>query len=457
MTRSLFKRKGQSGATLFLFIIICFVLLPAVFLMLQRSIFQNRIALRDRNIKTSREMAESIGTDFMNSFSSDWHRDPFDSLYAQHNNPKYANLGEATSDLTIVRSSGTVRIQTVATYDKGGTLHVRERVTRGVDALYTWVSDSLKFDYVWNTPVTFGAALDQKFDQANFGNLNNSVFVRGDFDSGTSTFPFTLSGFWVVKGTFTLRDPARLNSAIVHCYSFNNVGGADTSLSTIRTIPAKDFFPNFEIIPPEGGGVPGSLAYYDSRNTSDVVVPPGTAQRLELLATDQYVLTPLDSSYVPTGVAPITTSFFTGPVSSTTPFSIVFQGGGSVELFSAVVSRPITVVVIGGSSRVVGDVTYDGSATASAIRSFAFLCEKNINFESATPQHLDGFYGTTLGTLQFLSDQNVTVNGTLSGPVGTYSAPWGTLLTVSADPELGRYPPPLFPRRPRIIMWDYVP
>lgn len=450
------RRKGQRGATLFLFIIICFVLLPAVFLMLQRSIFQNRIALRDRNLKTSREMAESIGTDFMNSFSSDWHRDPFDSLYATHNNPSYANLGKAKSDLTIERSSGTVRIQTVATYDKGGALPVRERVTRGVDALYTWVSDSLKFDYVWNTPVSFGAVLDQRFDQANLGQLNNSVFVRGDFDSGTSTFPFVLSGFWVVKGTFTLRDPVRLN-AIVHCYSFNNVGGADTTGSTIRQIPAKDFFPNFEIIPPEGGGVPGSLSYYDSRNTADVVVPLGGAMRLELLPTDQYILTPLDSLYVPTGVAPTTANFFPGPVTSTTPFSIVFGGGGSVELSTAVVSRPITVVVLGGLSRVVGDVTYLGGGTARRDRSFAFLSEKTINFQSTSPQSLVGFYGTTLGTLQFLSDENVSIVGTLSGPIGTYAATWGTLLNVSADPDLCRYPPPLFPRRPRIIMWDYVP
>lgn len=451
------RRKTQRGATLFLLIVIVFILLPAVFLMLQRSIFQNRLALHDRNIKTSREMAESIGTDFMNSFSSDWHRDSFSELYATHNNPTYANLGKAVSTLTILRSSATIRIQTVATYDKGGALPARERVTRGVDALYTWVSDSLKFDYVWNTPVAFGANLDQAFNQANLGQMDNSVFVRGDFDSGTSSFPFKINGFWVVKGTFTLRDPARLeNGAIIHCYAFNNVGGAHIGGATIRQIPADNFFPNFEIIPPEGGGVPGSLSYYDTRKTTGVVIPPGETRLFELLSANQYRITRCDATFLPID-PPVTANFFPAVATSTVPFTIVFKGGLGVEVSTCSVARPITVVAIDTPVRVTGNVTYSGSLTAKADRTFALLSEKSITFQRTSPQQLCGFYGTTLGTLHFLSDKNVAITGTISGPIGTYGAPWGTLLTVRADSQLGRFPPPLFPRRPRIIMWDYVP
>lgn len=457
MRRSSLFRNKQRGATLFLFIVIVLILLPAVFLMLQRSIFQNRRSLRDRNIKTSREMAESIGTDFMNSFSSDWHRDAFDSLYTTHNNPTYVNLGKAVSTLTKDRSFGTIRIQTVATYDKGGRLPEKDQVVRGVDALYTWVSDSLKFDYVWNNSVSLGVSLDQAFDQANLGQLNNTVFVRGDFDTGTSSFSFKIGGFWVVKGTFTLRSPAQLDNALVHCYAFNNVGSAAVVGTTIRVLPPENFFPHFEIIPPEGGGVPGSLEYYDTRNTVDRTIPLNAGLNLELHANDTYTLTPLDSSLVPNG-APVTTGFFSGPVTSTAPFSMVFNGTGTVVLSTSVISRPITVVIRGGEGRVIGNVSYSGGIVSATInKNFSFLSEGSITFAAPNAQSLVGFYGTPLGTLRFVGDQNVTLTGTLSGVVGTYASPWGTMLNVTADPGLCQYPPPLFPRRPRIIMWDYVP
>lgn len=458
MTPKWARHRHQRGLGLYLFILIMGFILPVVLILIGGSIQQNRFTLRDRNIKTAREMAESINNDFMNSFTEDWHRNSFDPQYLTHNNPTYAGIGSATSNMTVDRPLSKIRIQTVATYDKGGVLGVGHplRAVKGVDALFFWTCDVMKFDYVWNQSVRVGNQISRDFVN-NSLNSNSTIYVGGDFHVGD--LDWNLRGNWVIKGRLTIPLDITETNPTLYC-SQANMGANTMAFGTeINTFTPNTMRPNVFVLPPEGGGIPGDLGHYDFRRSTGIAVPFGESIQIQLTNLDQYITTPLDGSGIPTGAPSSTVNYFSSVQSATVPFTLAVQGG-DVYLAASVISRPISLVVIGGNVSVLNDVNYAfGATNAGPDRSFALMTEGDLTFNKTlgSPQALVGFYGTTNGKLIIQGDQNINVTGTFYGPVASYFLPGGTTLTVAADPQLSRYPPPLYPRRPRVIMWDYVP
>lgn len=458
MSSPISDRRTQRGMGLYLFMLILAFLMPAVLILVRGSVQQNRFARRDSNIKTARQMAESINNDFMNSFTEDWHRNAFDTLYLTHNNPNYASMGSATSNKTVARSSSTIRIQTIATYDKGGILGVGHpfRAEKGVDALFFWVSDAFKFDYVWNQSVRVGNQINRDFVSTSL-TAANTIFVGGELHAGDVDWPLT--GRWIVKGRFT--DPLNVtkNNGIIYCSQVSHPANPTPPGTEIQVFTPNTMRPNLFVLSPEGAGIPGDLGYYALRRSTEIVVMLGESVGIELTAADQFIRTPLDGSGNPTGEPSQTVNYFSEVLSATVPFTLSVRGG-DVYLSDSVVSRPITVSVVGGNVTVLGNVRYAfGALAAGDDRSFALLAEENIilNSGSGSPQILMGFYGAINGSFTVQGNQNINVTGTLYGPIGFYALPPGFTLNVSADPQLGRFPPPLYPRRPRVVMWDYVP
>lgn len=462
------RRSKQSGVGFFLVVILIMLLMPLVLMMLKGSIYQNKNALRDRNIKTSREMAESIGVDYMNSFATDWHRDSFDILYKYHDTKSIAGLGSASSTLDVARSSGTIRVATVATYDKGGAISPGARATKGVDALFTFSSDFLKFDFVWPQSVVMGVTT--AWDIKRFiDNSTTTVFIDGNFDTDPGYSPLTLSGFWVVKGEFRLRNSISVQNALVHCLSRNYALASIGLNAEVRAFPDDQFVPRIEEVHPQGPDVNPSLDYYGVR-ASTGFLNPGGGFLLRLGPGDEYHIKKVNADFSDYGIPALWEdySYFPGfvpPFASTAPFILAIRSG-TVQLRKCEISRPITVAVLGlEETQITDSIRYDGVTSADENHSFALLSLGDLTFHltSNATTELHGFYGTTNGHVKIyqvnvLENPSLKINGTLYGMIWVYTLKSGANnCVVRADRNLSLYPPPLFPRRPRLIMWDYVP
>jgi hypothetical protein len=450
------RRRRNRGAVFFLVMALMIIVLPTLLLFVKYGNYQNTRAFRDRNIKTAREMAESVNVDFMNTFSDDWQRDYFDPTYTDHEISGFAGLGSATASLDIFRERAVISLRTVATYNKGISSFPMS-AQKSIRSTYFWSSDALKFDYVFPGDVTLGVNVDKFITRIVPATMeNNTFYVNGNFDSGSNTGD--IRGFWVVKSTFVRRNPVNLINATVHCNAAGLIGPPPLMVnSTIRTFPDTTLMvPHVKIIGPEGANASGSLAYYGSKKTAGVMITAGNALRLTL-GPATYTTTELDTSL---DDIPSTTQVLAYTGASPDPW-IFAATGGDVYLDEGVINRPTTVVVLGGDAHVIDNVTYDGALTASADRSFALMTDQDLYIENpglGLVQTLVGFYSAHAGSIKVQgNNRNIFVTGTLYGPIGLYTC-WQLNvlgLRVSADPGLSQFPPPLFPRRPRLIQWRY--
>lgn len=450
------RRRQIGGSIIFVVVALMILVLPTLLFFVRSGNYQNRRALRDRNMKTAREMAESVNVDFMNSFSDDWHRDYFNPLYTDHDISGFAGLGSANASLGVFRSSAVITLTTQATYDKGlASFSLKERKT--LRSSYFWSSDALKFDYVFPGDVVIGGNVDRLFlGLVDAIAVNNTFYVNGNFNSGTTTA--TIRGMWVVKNTFTRQNPVQLIDATIHCGISNPVGSPPAMVSSnLRTFPdASLMVPNVKIIGPEGADLSGSLGHYKlALSVLPYAITPGNALRLRLDPTN-YTTTDLDTDL---NDIPFSTNSIAYTTVSTVPW-VFGVTGGDVYLDGGSIGRPTTVVVFDGDVHVMRDITYNGAPNAMIDRSFALLTEQNLYIENpglGLVQTLVGFYGAPSGRIMVQGNiRNINVTGTLYGFIGVYSIGSATRgLNVSADPGLSQFPPPLFPRRPRLLKWRY--
>jgi hypothetical protein len=456
------KHRPQRGLGLYLLLLIMFFLLPVMLVMIKKGISQNRFSLTDRNIRTAREMAESICYEFVNTFAENWNRNVFNTLMTSVPPTAFAGLGNVRYTIAQSIPQATMDIWTVATYNRGGASLASAQ--KGVDALFFWANDLFKFDLVWPNGATLGGNVDQLLPRMNGRNMRNSVYVGGNLNMGQQDT--TLSGLWVVKGTMTVpshvvaQDPVNFR---VHCVNWIKPRGASFGVSQF---PPDAFVPSLTIVPPEGELMGGSLSRYFTNATRSTAPAPGDILQLALGAggADSYTI-----SYVSGGGdllwGPVVTPYFMAVAAATAPW--VFSSSGvDVEILASTITRPITVAVLDGSARITGDVRYGPILGVipppGPTRSFALLAEGEVILDSIDPMSpppivLDGFYGSTQSGIRILGNRSVTVRGTLYGPISQFAPMPGTPFSVTASTGLGAYPPPLFPRRPRTVRWDYVP
>lgn len=456
----LLKKRRQSGAGLYLFLIILLFLVPVTLTMIRKSRYQALASVAMTHMNQARGMAESVSTSFINLYSEDWHRNPFQTALTAVAATSFSGMGTAGYTINRVNGESAANVTTNAVRTSGGGSR-----GKGVDAMIFWANDIFKFDLVWpgNASLAVGGNVDPNIARMNNKNFNRTLYVGGNLNMGT--VDSNLQSFFMVQGTVTFAGPTIVNNS-VHCWWFNFVPGvgfgglANVTNSAWSNPPS--LYPNLKIIPPEGNDPSGSLGYYFT-NATVSTAPVGVSTLRLTLNIGNYKVEYLNASGVSV-FASLPTAYFPTVVTATVPWTFS-SVGIDVWVNPSTIARPITVAVVGGRARVTGNVTYQAGAWPnvwpSATQSFALLSEGDFIIDpvpatAATPVLLSGFYGTTRGSISILGNRNLGVNGTLYGRIRTYQPLSTTTFDVRASTGLLNFTPPLFPRRPRVISWRNV-
>ncbi len=439
---------------IFLVFVAVLFLLPLVLIFLKGVIGQSRDSLWDRNRKTARELASSALIDYMRTFSTDYNRDVFNSIFLNRNNPTFAGLGSSTSTLLSDPVRRTIFSSTRGRY-KPGALDPRALGDKGLNGLFYFRSDLTRFDIYWNNPaMDMAANLDNDFCTGTGPSWvhSGSIWVGGNLRT-IGCKPQFKEGVLVVNGTFETNPQTRIGpNQRVYCRKLTGspslvLPDASVVVYASTTNPANigsnnPFFPDLAIAELDPGR---NISYYLTRNSTEVVTTEDI--NLTFQANGE-----LDIFFTVAN----TTSVFVLPSTATIVVS------GSNVTVRGTVTKPTTLVVRtsggGGDVRVDGNLTYLSGHAATAANALAVIAEGRLTFDSPFNQDVDGFFYSKAGQVTVLQNHALTIHGSLFGMIviSEMTTP-STQLTITPDTELIKHYPPYMARKPYVSNWDYVP
>jgi hypothetical protein len=451
-------RRGEGGAGLFMVFMVVLFLFPMVFGAINASMKALRFSLKDRNLKTSRTIASSSLADYMRTFSLDYNRDIFDSIFVNRNNPSFVGLGSSTSTWTPDEPRKMIFITSRGTYQKPG-INAKLVSDKGLDGSFVFRSDLTRFGlYLDASAVVLSNPIQFATPFCSGWTYSGTLWTQGGFDTTGCTVRFQ-NGVLVVPGEFRVGAGTTLGPNLkVYCRQFTDLGAADMgvtvneySATAVTAQPNNPhannpFWPNLVVSEVNPGR---DLTYYRTRNSTRVVT------------TDPLTLTFQLSGDV---------DIFNHTTGVTTVFSPVNENmfvvdGASVTIKGSI-TRPTTVVALAngqpdGGRIIVEDalVYYPNPMSASPTTTLAVLAEKTLSFSSTTGfQTVSGFYYGKEG-IRFLTPVVLRVYGSLFGMPGAVPAAYNWTnsdVLVFPDPNLLRYYPPYMPKKPEVASWDYV-
>lgn len=451
-------RAAQRGVGLFMVFMVVLFLFPMVFGAISASMKALRFSLKDRNLKTSRTIASSSLADYMRTFSLDYNRNIFETIFVNRNNPSFVGLGSSSSTWTPDESRKTVYITTRGTYQKPG-INSKLVSDKGLDGSFVFRSDLTRLGLYFDAP-TVALSNPAQF-AAPFcagWTYDGSLWTQGAFDTTGCTARFQ-NGVLVVPGEFRVGAGTTLGPNLaVYCRQFTDLGathvGVTVNQYSATTVPSQPnnpfgnnpFWPNLTVSEVNPGR---DMSYYRTRGSTRIVT------------TDPLTLTFQLSGDV---------DIYNHNTAVTTVFSAVnatlFVVDGASITLKGSITRPITVVALsngqpdGGRIIVEDDFVYYPIATnASPNASLAVLAERTLSFSTSFPnQRVSGFYFGKEG-VRFLTPGFLTIYGSLFGLPNTVPATYNWInssITINPDPNLYRYYPPYMPKKPEVASWDYV-
>lgn len=447
------RRKKIKGVVLFWMFVILLFLLPMTLIYVRSSFDQSRRAIKDRNIKTAREMAESTASDFMRSFSTDLNRNYFDPLFQNTSQiTTFAGFGNARANLIGDQGQQTMWIVGSSTYSTPGT-DQKLRAAKSVSSLVYFRSDLTRFEWLVDMP-SLNLSNDLSLPSGTRRFWWDSVWVNGDVHTGTGLTSQSIgSEVWVVNGTFDNQEGANLfdDDFTLFCRKYIGLPPSGSNVRIIETSTPTPLVPTIDIVNP---GADGRLNYFETRQSTRIVT------------NDDLLLNFLGDNTVMITANPL----LPGPswIYNLTATDTLVTVGANLTLHGVITRRQTIVALrdgasIGGNIDIDGDLRYNGSDSASPTRSLAVLADGILKFNSLSNQVVDGFFYSAQNNIQVTDlGTSVRVNGTLFGLI-TYSgirlsdSTTVGRLNVVADPNLAQNLPPFLPRRPVVVQWDYTP
>lgn len=454
------REKGMGMALVFMILVILF---PVLLIVQRNSVRETRLAVRDKNIKTAREYAAVMMTDLMRTFAADYNRDVYDPKYLGRVSLQWANQGQANATWTPNRDNKWILVNSRGQFIRNR--HLQKWADKGITSVFHFRSDLTRFEHMWDAPD--GASAAYMMPAAVDGEVTTiagSLWVNGDLDTSGPPFgPYTFrDGVLVVEGDFNASGAILGPNLAVFCRNFTPAAATVLPVS-VHTYPPtapsglavptelnNPFVPKIDITNP---GMGSRLDYFDSRQSTSIVTTGGFD---------------LDVEFIPPATLRVTSAGV--PTDWTVPTTATILMKGPNVTVHGQISKLVTLVVrqdaggLGGNVTVVDDLVYqNGTHSADMTQNLAILAESDLSFDvtaAGANQEVDGFYYAKTGNIRVLNDTRsgaLTIHGSLFGRVVEWPDPVAFGLTVMADPNLFKYPPPYMPMRPYLATWDYVP
>lgn len=452
------RQNSQRGVGLFMVFLVVLFIFPMIYGAVNTSMKALRFSLKDRNLKTSRTIASSSLADYMRTFSLDYNRNIFESIFVTRNNPDFVGLGSSSSTWTPDESRKTIFITSRGTYQKPGITGTLVS-NKGLDGSFVFRSDLTRLGLYLDTPALALSNPGQFAAPFCTGwTYGGSLWTQGGFDTTGCTVRFQ-NGVLVIPGEFRVGAGTTLGpNLVVYCRQFTDLGATNAGVTvnqySATSVPSQPNNPhnNNPFWPPlvVSEVNPGrDLSYYQTRNSTRIVT------------TDPLTL---DFQYsgdvnIFNHASGVTTVF-------SPPSKNVFVVDGASITVRGVIVRPTTLVALAGGQPDGGRIIVDGNLTyyptavsASPNYSLAVLAERSLSFSSSSGfQSVSGFYYGKEG-VRFLTPVVLNVYGSLFGLPTSVPAAYNWTnsdVLIFPDPNLLRYYPPYMPKKPEVASWDYV-